>query len=162
MVKSGLLMGIISFILILGGAIVITPFCAPCLGIILGLLAGYLAGVFDKPSDSGESIRKGAGAGAIAGAIGLLGGMVGAVINGALTNPANMESLIQNFGLSNFVITQGQIWTYQLGFGFCIGLFDILWMAILGLVAAAIWYQISGKNQSGMSVPPQQPIAPSI
>ncbi len=161
MVKSGLLIGAVSFILILAAATVVTPFCAPCQGIVLGLVAGYLAGVFDKPLDSGESIRKGAIAGAIAGAIGLVGGFVGAVINGALMNPANVASMMRIFGFSNFNIGQAEIWASQLGFAFCVGIFDILWMAVLGLAGGAIWYQVSGKNQSSTVLPPQQPIPPA-
>ncbi len=160
MVKSGLIIGAVSFILILGITTVITPLCAPCLGILLGLVAGYLAGVFDKPLDSSESIRKGAIAGAIAGAIGFVGGLVGAVINGALMNPANVASIMRAFGFTTFSIGQAEIWATQLGIGFCIGIFNILWMAVLGLAGCAVWYQISGKNQSGAKLPPQQPESP--
>jgi hypothetical protein len=161
MVKSGLIFGAISLVFILGFAVVIAPFCAPCLGLILGLAAGYVAGAFDKPADSGTSIRKGAGAGAIAGAIGLVGGFLGAVINGVLLNPSNIQSFVQMLGFSNINVNQAQIWATQLGSAFCIGLFDIAWMAVLGLVGGALWYQISGKNQIPTVLPPQQPLPPT-
>ena len=93
MVKSGLIFGAISFVLILGSAVLITPFCAPCLGLIFGLAAGYLACVSDKPISSGEGVKKGAVAGAIAGSLGFLGGMIGGVINGALLNPSILQAI---------------------------------------------------------------------
>ena len=162
MVKSGFIFGAISFILVLGFAVIITPFCAPCLGLILGLAGGYFAGVFDKPTDSGASVRKGGIAGAIAGALGFVGGLIGGVINGAMLNPSSVESFTRFFGINNFNITQAQIWSYQLGFGVCIGLFNIVWMAILGVAGGAFWYQISGKNRTMTALPPQEPIPPSI
>ncbi len=157
MLKSGLIFGAISLIFILGTAIVIAPFCAPCLGLVLGLAAGYMAGVFDKPVNSGESIQKGGFAGAIAGAIGFVGGLGAAVINGLLLNPANVASYSKLLGLPNLGVSQAQIWASQLGFGVCIGLFDILWMAILGVAGGALWYQIRGKNHATTILPPQQP-----
>ena len=162
MVKSGLIIGAISFVLVLGFSVLVTPFCAPCLGLVFGIIAGYLAGVFDKPSNSGESVRKGGTAGAIAGAIGFVGGMVGGVINGALLNPASVESFTKVFGINNFSISQAEIWTYQLVFALCVGLFNVVWMAILGVAGGALWYQIRGKNQTTMVLPPQTPIPPSI
>jgi hypothetical protein len=162
MVKSGLIIGAISFVLVLGFAILLTPFCAPCLGLGLGIMAGYFASVIEKPINSGESVRKGGTAGAIAGALGFAGGLIGGVINGALLNPGSVESFTKVFGINNFSINQAQIWTYQLIFAVCIGLFNVVWMAILGVAGGALWYQISGKNQTSTVHPPQEPVPPSI
>jgi hypothetical protein len=162
MVKSGLILGAISFVLVLGFAVLITPFCAPCLGLVLGLAAGYYAGVIDKPSNSGESIRKGGIAGVIAGALGFVGGFIGAVINGSVLNPSSVEAFTKVFGISNYTISQGEIWIYQLVLALCVGLFNVVWMGILGIAGGAIWYQISGKNQIGTVLPPQVPIPPSF
>jgi hypothetical protein len=162
MVKSGLILGAISFVIVLGFAVILTPFCAPCLGLVLGLAAGYFSGVFDKPINSGESVRKGGIAGAIAGALSFTGGFIGGVINGAMLNPSSVESFSKVFGINNFNISQAQIWTYQLGFAVSIGLFNVVWMAILGVAGGALWYQISGKNRTGTILPPQEPIPPSI
>jgi hypothetical protein len=161
MVKSGLIFGAISLLIILGFAVFVAPFCAPCLGLILGVAAGYMAGVFDKPADSGQSIRKGGYAGAIAGALGFVGGLVGSVINGFLLNPANVASFSRIFGISNLGVSQAQIWASQLGFAVCIGLFDVLWMALLGVAGGALWYQLVGKNQTTTILPPQQPVPPA-
>jgi hypothetical protein len=160
MVKSGLIFGVISLVFILGTAVFIEPVCAPCLGLIIGLAAGYTAGVFDKPTDSGESTKRGGYAGAIAGALGLIGGLIGSVINGMLLNPGNVASFMNTIGINNFVINQAQIWASELGFAICIGLFDILWMALLGVAGGALWYQMKGKNQASMTLPPQQPVPP--
>jgi hypothetical protein len=161
MVKSGLIFGAVSLVLVLGSTL-IHPLCAPCVGLFIGLVAGYGAGVFDKPINSGESIRKGGIAGAIAGALGFVGGFIGGVINGAVVNPSSVEVFTRLFGISNFNITQAEIWIYQLVFAVCVGLFNVIWMAILGVVGGALWYQIKGKNQTVMVLPPQEPIPPSI
>jgi hypothetical protein len=160
MVKSGLILGAISFLFILGFGVFIAPFCAPCLGLFFGLAAGYLAGVFDKPTDSSESIRKGGYAGAIAGGLGFVGGLIASVVNGVLLNPANVESFSRLFGISNLGVSQAQIWASQLGFAVCIGLFDVLWMALLGVAGGALWFQLVGKNQTTI-LPPQQPVPPA-
>ena len=162
MVKSGLIFGAISFVFVLGFAVLITPFCAPCLGMFLGLAAGYVAGVFDKPINSGESVRKGGIAGLIAGALGLVGGLIGGVINGAVLDPSSVDAFSRIFGINNISISQGQIWIYQLIFAVCIGLFNVVWMAILGVAGGALWFQVSGKNQSRTVLPPQEPIPPSF
>ena len=162
MVKSGLIFGAVTFIVVLGFSVLLTPFCAPCVGLVLGIVAGYVAGVYDKPSNSGESVRKGAAAGAIAGALGFIGGFIGGIINGVLLNPGSVESFSRVFGINNFNISQSQIWTYQLVFGVCIGLFNVVWMAILGVAGGALWYQISGKNRTNTVLPPAEPIPPSM
>lgn len=162
MVRSGLIFGAVSFVLVLGSAVLITPFCAPCLGLVLGIAAGYVAGLYDKPTSSGEGVRKGAIAGAIAGSLGFLGGMIGGVINGALLNPSSLEAIYKTLGISNFSIDQTTIWTLQLVGAVCIGLFNIGWMAILGVAGGALWYQITGKNQTATIMPPQEPITPGL
>jgi hypothetical protein len=162
MVKSGLIFGAISFVLVLGFAVLVTPFCAPCLGLVLGIAAGYVAGVFDKPINSGESIRKGGIAGLIAGALGFVGGFIGGIINGAVLNPSSVEAFTEVFGFNNINISQAQIWTYQLIFAVCIGLFNIVCMGILGIAGGALWYQVRGKNQTMTVFPPQEPIPPSM
>ncbi len=162
MVKSGLLFGAISFVLVLGTATLLTPFCAPCLGLVFGLAAGYIAGIYDKPTNSGESIRRGAIAGAIAGSLGLVGGLIGGAINGAVMNPSNLEAIYKTLGMPNVSIDKTAIWTLQLAGAVCLGLFNIGWMAILGVAGGALWYQITGKNQPGSMLPPQVPVPPSF
>jgi hypothetical protein len=162
MVKSGLIFGAVTFILTLISAILVTPLCAPCLGLVLGLAAGYVADSYDKPSSSTESIRKGAIAGVIAGSLGFLGGMIGGVINGAILNPADLQGIYNVFGVPNVNLTKGTIWLVQLVGAVCIGLFNIGWMAVLGVAGGALWYQMIGKNQTGIMMPPQEPMPPSL
>jgi hypothetical protein len=161
MIRSGLIFGAISFLLTLASATLISPICAPCLGLILGLGAGYVAGSFDKSSTLSASIRKGAIAGAIAGGFGFISGLIAGVINGAYLNPADMQGIYNFFGLPNTTITQGTIWMVQLVGATCIGLFNVAWMAVLGLAGGALWYQVSGKNQSGIIMPPEEIAPPS-
>jgi hypothetical protein len=160
--KSGLIVGGISLFVILGSSVVLGQYCVPCIVILFGVAAGYLAGVFDKPISSGESLKKGGSAGAIAGAIGLLGGMVGGVVNSLILNPANLSSFYRVLGISGLNVSQTQIWLSQMGFAFCVGLFDIAWMALLGIAGGAVWFQFSGKNQVPTVLPPQNPLPPSI
>ena len=158
--KSGLLIGVITLFLALGVTLV-SPICVPCVGLLLGLAAGYLAGVFSKPNDARGSIRVGGIAGAIAGAMGLVGMIIGGLINSSVVDPAKMEAIFQRLGLPNYVVSQTQLLTTQLLGSACIGVFNILWMAILGIAGGAIWYQLAGKNQPGMVLPPSEPIQPS-
>jgi hypothetical protein len=162
MIRSGLIFGAVSFLLTLASATLISPLCAPCLGLILGLGAGYVAGSFDKPSLLSDSIKKGAIAGAIAGGFGFIGGMIAGIINGAYLNPADMQGIYNLFGLPNTTITQGTIWLVQLVGAACLGLFNVAWMAVLGVAGGALWYQVAGKNQSGIITPPKEPEPPSL
>ncbi len=161
MVKSGVIFGVVALVLVLGFSVLLTPFCAPCIGLFLGLGAGYVAGVFDKPINSTESIKKGAIAGAITGGIGFVGGLVAAIINASIMTPAMIQSFSRIFGLTNYSVNQSQIWTYQLIYAILVGVFDIVLMGILGVTGGALWYQIIGKNQPTTIIPPQEPIPPS-
>ena len=162
MIRSGLIFGAVAFVLTLASATLISPLCAPCLGLVLGLAAGYVAGSSDKPATSPDSIRIGAIAGAIAGGLGFLGGMIAGVINGAFLNPSDLQSIYNLFGFPNTTITQGTIWIIQLAGAACIGLFNVGWMAILGLAGGALWFQMVGKDQSGVIMPPQEPLPPGL
>jgi glycerol uptake facilitator-like aquaporin len=160
MVKSGLIFGAISVILILASATLLTPLCAPCLGLFLGILAGYAAGIFDKPTSSREAIRKGGIAGVITGSLALVGSLLASIINGAIINPSSLEAFYRNLGINNLPIDPTTIWIGQIAGGCCIGLFNVFWMGILGVAGGALWFQISGKNQPGSMLPPQDPTPP--
>jgi hypothetical protein len=161
MVRSGLIFGAVALLLVIGAALV-TPLCAPCVGLVMGLVAGYMAGIFDKPFSSGESIKKGGIAGAIAGGLGFVGGMLGGVINSIVLDPANVEAFNNLFGITTTGMNQTGIWASQLALSFCVGLFNVVWMAIMGVAGGALWYQITGKNQKQTVLPPQEPIQPNF
>jgi hypothetical protein len=161
MMKSGFIFGAVTFIIFLGLAITLTPFCAPCLGLILGIVAGYTACIYDKPASSSESIQKGAIAAAIAAGIGFFGSLIGGAINGATVTPAMIESIARSFYVTNLSLTQMQILTYQLIFGVLIGAFDMVWMAVLGIAGGALWFQVVGKKRSPTSLPTHEIHPPS-
>lgn len=146
MVKSGLIMGAVMFVLALGVSL-ISPLCAPCIAVFVGLGAGYLACVFDKPLVSSDGLKKGAIAGAIAGGLGLIGQMIAAFVN---TNAVTAEQINQILGQEFY--NQQSLQMVQLGAGLCLGLFNILLMVGLGVAGAAIWNSMHGSKQ--MSTPP--------
>jgi len=155
MVKSGLIIGAVSFFLVLGSTFILSPLCAPCVAIFLGLAAGYLAGVFDKPALSGDSAKKGAIAALIASAFALLGGMLGGVGNAfVLGNMGYGEQFNQALG---FVpVGPNGYWIGQLTVACCAGLFNLALMAGLGAAGGAIWFSLVGKKQAEI-YPPYQP-----
>lgn len=161
MTKSGFIFGAVTFVLFLGSAITLSPFCAPCLGLILGITAGYVACIYDKPASSGESIQKGAIAAAIAAGIGFFGSLIGGAINGATVTPAMIESIARSFYVTNLNLTQTQILTYQLIFGVLVGAFDVVWMGVLGIAGGALWFQAVGKKNAPTPLPPQELLPPS-
>ncbi len=160
MARSGLIFGAVSLILIFGTTL-ISPICAPCLGIFLGLAAGYVAGVFAKPPTSGESVRIGGFAGLIAGGLGLVGELIGGAINASTYNAAAMQEVYKILGIPTTSMTPAEVLTYQLGGAACIGIFNVVWMAALGIAGGALWYQVVGKKQPLTVLPPQEPIPPS-
>jgi hypothetical protein len=152
MIKSGIVLGIVSLIVILGSGLIL-PWLAPCWGIFLGLIAGYLAGVFDKPAASGDTAKKGAIAAVIAAVFGLVGGLIAGVINSLTVNPQDLVNLYKMLGLDIPNIDQTTIWVGQLGIACCIGFFNLALMAGFGAAGGALWWQTSGKNQASLTPP---------
>jgi hypothetical protein len=161
MVKSGLIFGAVTFLLILLSSL-LSPICAPCLGLILGWASGYSAGGFDKPGTQNDSLRIGAIAGAIAGCIGFVGGMIGGALNGTIVNASSVEQFYRSLGITNIILNQSQLLAYQLIGAACIGVFNIAWMALLGFAGGALWYQRNRKDQPSLIMPPQEPLPPSL
>ena len=65
------------------------------------------------------------------------------------------------FGVAAFVLVRGV--TLITPFcGVCLGLFNILWIALFGLVSGALWYLVKGKNQLVPNLPPHPPSLPVI
>lgn len=145
MVKSGLILGAVMFLFVLGLAAVISPFCALCVPLLTGLGAGYLSGVFDKPLSNSNAAKRGAGAGAIAAAIAILAQMIASVINSlVLQNP--QYQLGQLWGAE--AVDPAMVWALQILFALCIGLVNVGLTAAFGAGGAAIWFGASGKNQT--------------
>ena len=160
MVKSGLIYGAVAAIFVLGFSL-LSPYCAPCLGLFFGLAAGYTAGALEKPNNSRDCLRAGGIAGLITGGIAFVGGLIGGVINGTMVNAASIEQIYQMLGLPTTIINQSQLFLYQMVGAVCIGIFNIVWMALLGLAGGAIWYQVKGKNQSTTVIIQQPPVPPA-
>lgn len=161
MSKSGSIFGAVSFALLLGVTL-ISPFCVPCLGLFLGLAAGYVAGIFDKPVSSRDSLRIGGLAGLVAGGFGLIGELIGVGINVQTMDVSAYQQIFRSLGITGIVYSQSEMTAYQWIGGICFGIFNILWMAILGIAGAALWYQFVGRNQATTMVPPKEPIPPAL
>lgn len=145
MVKSGLIVGAIMFLLVLVLAAVISPLCALCIPLLTGLGAGYLTGVFDKPISNGEAAKRGAGAGAIAAAIAILAQMIASVINSlVLQNPQYQLGRI--WGAE--AVDPAAVWALQILLALCVGLMNVGLTAAFGAGGGAIWFGASGKNQA--------------
>lgn len=144
MLKSGLMLGVVTLIFA-GGASLITPLCVPCLALLAGLGAGYLAGLFDKPLDPGMSAQKGAGSGAVAG-VGALGGhLLGGGINAALVGPQGAADLMSALGLPA-TTDPTTYYISVIGGSFCFGLIEVALMAGVGALGGLLWHQLAGKN----------------
>jgi hypothetical protein len=147
MVKSGIIIGVVGFVLVLGSAVIFSPLCAPCWGLILGLAAGYLGGVFEKPLNNNEVIKKGAIAGAIAAGLILVGALIGGVINAALLDPSDLQQMYELLGVTDYTLDQTTIWVGQLGSAVCGGLLNAVLMAGMGAAGGALWWQTQGKKR---------------
>lgn len=143
MIKSGLIVGAVLFLLVLIAASVISPLCAFCFPLFAGIGAGYLTGVFDKPAPE-EVIKRGAIAGAIAGGIAVLAQVIAAVIN---------SLVLQNTGFNPAAIFGGEavdpatIWIGQFVSACCVGLLNIGLMAGFGALGALLWRNQAARQQ---------------
>ncbi len=155
MLKSGLIVGVVAFILSIGAALV-TPLCVPCLALLFGLVAGYLTGLFDKPANNGAAAKAGALAGVIGGIGAMLGQIVGAVINSLVMGPAGAARLANTLGLPTTGGFSSGYWVGVIGMTVCTSALDILFMAGLGAVGGIIWWQMSGAAKQ-----PPAPAAPA-
>ncbi len=153
MVKSGLIIGAIAFLLAIALGATISPLCTICIAIFAGLGAGYLAGVFDKPMNQGDSTKAGAGAGAIAMGLQLLGGLIAGVINAFLLPNTGYLDMMRQFGVET---SPNMVWVGQIGGACCAGIFNLALGAGLGALGGILWWSMTGKNSSP-TVPPSYP-----
>jgi hypothetical protein len=158
MFKSGLIIGAV--MLIIGGVLAfLFPLCIPCLALFAGAGAGYLAGQFDKPRDNGNAIRGGATAGAVGGVGALFGHIFGGMASIAVVDPQQTADMLRQFGLDPGTVSTGPAY-YGGAFlaSCCFGLFEVALMAGLGALGGMLWWQMTGKNQSGAGMmPPSMP-----
>ena len=153
MVRAGLILG--GVMLVLGGvAAFVFPPCVPCLALFAGPGAGYLAGLWDRPTESTRALGRGAGAGAMAGAGAWLAHIVGGLGSAAVVGPEQALEFSRALGLNPDPAMLNDLPRYYgwaTGTACCFGVFEIVLMAMLGVVGGLVWWQLTGKNQSGPS-----------
>jgi hypothetical protein len=157
MSKSGLIVGIFSFFLVLGISVGLTPLCSPCLTIFLGLAAGYFAGVFDQPASRDAVTKIGLNAGLIAGGMAFVAQILASVINGILVGPSGAAAFGDALGLGG-TIDASSYYTSLILLTLCIGVLNVGIMAGLGALGGMAWWNFSGKNIS----PSEEVITPDL
>jgi hypothetical protein len=158
MLKSGIILGVIGFVLTIGVSI-FSPLCALCIGILLGLAAGYLAGVFDRPLDSGSAAKRGAGAGALAGFLMIFGQLIAAALNAGTMQDTGLQGFNDMFGAQP--VDAATIWGAQIFAACCIGLLNIGILAGLGAAGGALWGSRNAAG-GGSGSSPIEPIPPAV
>ena len=157
MLKSGIIFGIIGFVLVLGISVAVSPFCSLCVTILLGLGAGYVAGVFERPLDSSEAWKQGAGAGALAGGLVIFGQLIAGAINANfVVNDPNAQILNEMLGLPP--AEPAMLWVGAAFAACCIGLVNVGILAGLGAAGGAIWGSMNSSDGGGSG--PAEPIPP--
>jgi hypothetical protein len=121
----------------------LSPFCTLCFTPLLGLGVGYLAGWIDTPQKSQASLYRGAIAGAITGLATIIGQILATVVNAILvTNSEQLPTLLQEFGLSEFVIMDtNQYWQATMTVNSMCGVFNLFLISGLGAVGGMLWFQ---------------------
>jgi hypothetical protein len=148
-VKSSLIVGGAMFVLVLALSAIFSPLCALCLPLFSGLSAGYLTGMFDKPVSS-EAIKRGAIAGAVAGLFAIFAQLTAAAINSMVLKDPQFQ-IGQLLGTGT--VSPGVVWVMQLGLAFCVGLLNIVLMAVFGAGGGAIWANTTGRNRTANTAP---------
>lgn len=142
MIRAGLIGATAGFIYVMSLTL-LSPFCTLCFTPLLGLGVGYLAGWIDAPPTSRVSLYRGATAGAITGLAVVIGQMLATVVNTILvTNSEQLPTLLQEFGLSEFVITDtNQYWQATMTVNSMCGVFNLFLISGLGAVGGMLWFQ---------------------
>lgn len=153
--RSGFAIAILAFMSNLGlGAFI--AICTPFCGIVWGGAAGFLAIYWSNAESEEQSpARRGATAGAIAGVGAVLGLLVGLILQVAVLGSQELmmeilQDMSRDFGnldLSNEVISLIQ-WL-SLGFtACCLGLLNVVVMAVGGAVAANVYSSSRGQTET--------------
>lgn len=157
MVKSSLIVGVISFIFILISGL-LSNFCcllSPFLAVLLGLAAGFVCSVFEKPSDAEKAAVRGAMTGAITGGVALVAQFIGQTIaqyiayqggNVVACLPGLCEEGSAPVSLTNAML--GAVFTSCFW-----GLILLAIMAGLGAAGAVIWIRTAGKKKTDLAIP---------
>jgi MFS family permease len=147
-IKAGLIGAVAGFIYVMSLTL-LSPFCTLCFTPLLGIGVGYLAGWFDTPQTSEVSMRRGGIAGGITGLAVMIGQILATLVNGILvTNSEELPKLLQEFGLSELILTESnQYWQATLTANSICSVFNLFVIAGLGAVGGMIWFQ---RRQSSL------------
>ncbi len=157
MVKSSLIVGVATFILVVIGGVLSNVCClaSPVLGILLGLAAGFLCSVFEKPAEAEKAAVRGAITGAITGGVGLVAQFIGQMI-GQLVLGNNVACIPGMCSETAAPISQTSVTLFAV-FNSCFyGLILVPIMAVLGAVGAVLWLKTAGRPRT------QPPVVPSV
>ncbi len=142
MIKAGLIGSALGFIYVMGLTL-FSPFCTLCFTPLWGFGAGYMACWFDNPTRMEATIVRGVGAGGLTGLGIVLGQIMATLINGVLvTNSEQLPKLMQDFGLSSFVITNpDEYWQATVTLNAFCGFFNLALVLGLSLLGSTIWFR---------------------
>jgi hypothetical protein len=156
MPRSGKIVGIVSFFVIFGISVLITPLCAPCLTVFLGLAAGYFTGVSDKPDSKEEITKQGANSGLIAGGFAFAAQVLASIVNGLVVGPENANLFSETLGIAG-TFDANSYYSSLVGLTICIGIINVGIMAGFGSLGGMAWWQFGGKDQTTVreELPPE-------
>lgn len=147
--------GLVGFLAALLSGAVNSQICVPCVGLVLGAGVGYFACRLERPASQNAATRLGATAGALSGVGTLLGNVVGGLLGAYILGPqgaqSNMESIARGLGITVPPTTISPVTYYASVFGTsaCCGVAVVFIMALLGALAALVWFR-----QTRGDVPP--------
>ena len=152
MVKSSVIVGAVTFILVLISGLLYNICCliSPMLAAVLGLAAGFLCAVFDKPVSAEKAAVRGGIAGVITGAVGWVAETIGATIAQYIGyQGANVQACLPGLcqeGAAPVAMTNAMLGAV---FNSCFcGLILLAVMAGLGAVGAVLWMKTSAKKKT--------------
>jgi hypothetical protein len=150
MAKSNLIIGIVSFILMLAGGLA-SAFCclaSPLLAVALGLAAGFLCSHFEKPAAAEQAAVRGTISGAVTGAVALVAHFIGQTV-GQLALGANAACLPGMCVESAEPISRTSATLFVLFTSCFYGLLVLAIMAGLGAIGGVLWMKTLGKSKAG-------------
>ncbi len=154
MLKSGIIFGVIGFVLVLLVSLG-SPLCSVCITLFLGLGAGFVAGNYDRPLENAEALRMGGIAGALTGGLMIPGQLIAAVINANSISPADLAAFSEMFGVppADASLLMG----VQILTACCLGIVNLVILAGAGAGGGAIWFS---RNRGAGK--PSDPIPPAL
>lgn len=145
--RAALIAGLVGFV---GAAIsgaLNSQICVPCIALLLGAVVGYFACRIERPADQRTATRLGAMSGALAGAGTLLGSIVGGFIGAYSLGPQGAENMTESIAralgvaLPQTPVSPVTYYISALGTSACCGVAEVFIMALLGALAAMVWFR---------------------